>query len=326
MPDGDECIVGLMAKHLLEGKELPLFFYGQNYGLSLFEAGITALFFSLFGISSLSLKLAMLFFFSLGAYFFLMAIREISGKKAFWIAFFLLALCPAWFNWSMKARGGYITAFVFSSLCLWLFARLYKHKSPAIVSSISIGVFSSLIFFSQPIWFLSILPFFIFVFYRRRKLSDFIYMVVFWFLTALFILWARSGTNYWFPNLFKNVNVVQNLFQLPKRIFIHITGQYFLQKKFDVGVFTFFSSMMWMWLLFGSFIYFLFELKKSKKFLFHYGFIISIAIILIFLLMTNTKFFMFRYLLPLTINLIGFVSIQFANFLNSFYSICEFSK
>lgn len=37
--DGDECIVGLMAKHLFEGIEFPLYFYGQFYGFSLLEVG-----------------------------------------------------------------------------------------------------------------------------------------------------------------------------------------------------------------------------------------------------------------------------------------------
>jgi hypothetical protein len=32
--DGDECVLGLMAKHVAQGKELPIFFYGQHYALS----------------------------------------------------------------------------------------------------------------------------------------------------------------------------------------------------------------------------------------------------------------------------------------------------
>src|SRR5687767_15269200 len=31
--DSDQAIVGLMAKHLSEGRAFPLFFYGQNYML-----------------------------------------------------------------------------------------------------------------------------------------------------------------------------------------------------------------------------------------------------------------------------------------------------
>ena len=36
--EGDEAVVGMMAKHAVEGLRMPGFFYGQIYGLSTFEA------------------------------------------------------------------------------------------------------------------------------------------------------------------------------------------------------------------------------------------------------------------------------------------------
>ena len=36
--EGDECILGLMGMHLAKGREFPIFFYGQRYGLSIIEA------------------------------------------------------------------------------------------------------------------------------------------------------------------------------------------------------------------------------------------------------------------------------------------------
>src|SRR5262249_9449128 len=47
--DGDESIVGLMARDLLEGRRVPVFFYGQRYGLALFEVAPLAAAFRLFG-------------------------------------------------------------------------------------------------------------------------------------------------------------------------------------------------------------------------------------------------------------------------------------
>ena len=41
--DGDECVLGLMAKHVAQGKEFPVFFYGQHYALETVEAGAGAL-------------------------------------------------------------------------------------------------------------------------------------------------------------------------------------------------------------------------------------------------------------------------------------------
>ena len=60
LADGDECVLGLMAKHVAQGKEFPVFFYGQHYALSSVEAAAGALGFLGFGVSAVSLKLAML--------------------------------------------------------------------------------------------------------------------------------------------------------------------------------------------------------------------------------------------------------------------------
>jgi len=64
--DGDECVVGLMAKHLSEGIELPFYFYGQSYGFSFLEVLPLSLSFLAFGVSAMSAKLTMLFLWTLG--------------------------------------------------------------------------------------------------------------------------------------------------------------------------------------------------------------------------------------------------------------------
>ena len=48
--DGDESIVGLMAKHLYDGKAFPLYFYGQRYGLSPVEEFFILPFYATMGI------------------------------------------------------------------------------------------------------------------------------------------------------------------------------------------------------------------------------------------------------------------------------------
>ncbi|MCB0311244.1 MAG: hypothetical protein KDD42_08410, partial [Bdellovibrionales bacterium] len=53
--DSDEAIVGLMAKHILEGQQIPVFYYGQHY-MGSFESLLVAALFSLFGVSSVVLK------------------------------------------------------------------------------------------------------------------------------------------------------------------------------------------------------------------------------------------------------------------------------
>ena len=69
LPDGDEAILGLMARHLAAGKELPLFFYGQSYGFCLLETATAACLFKIFGSSPVLLKVAMLWLWALGCLF-----------------------------------------------------------------------------------------------------------------------------------------------------------------------------------------------------------------------------------------------------------------
>lgn len=94
--DGDECILGLMAKHIAEGKELPIFFYGQNYGLSIVEAGAGALNFLVFGTGAVPLKLAMLGLWMAGVVgYFLAFSRPLGTSRSFWVTL-LFVLLPAW--------------------------------------------------------------------------------------------------------------------------------------------------------------------------------------------------------------------------------------
>jgi hypothetical protein len=57
--DSDQAVIGLMAKHLAEGRAFPLFFYGQHYMLAV-EPWLAAPFFKVFGVSVAALKLPLL--------------------------------------------------------------------------------------------------------------------------------------------------------------------------------------------------------------------------------------------------------------------------
>jgi hypothetical protein len=59
--DSDQAIVGLMAKHLTEGRAWPLFFYGQEYMLAV-EAWVMAPVFLVLGPSVFALHLTMVLF------------------------------------------------------------------------------------------------------------------------------------------------------------------------------------------------------------------------------------------------------------------------
>ncbi|HMB70531.1 MAG TPA: hypothetical protein VKU85_14545, partial [bacterium] len=102
--DGDEAVVALMAQHIRDGKELPLFFWGQNYGLTLPEAATIAAFFAIFGPSVIALKIAILVIWTGGCAALVQSVRVLGGHRAGLIAAALIIFCPAWFAWSLKAR------------------------------------------------------------------------------------------------------------------------------------------------------------------------------------------------------------------------------
>lgn len=105
--DGDEAVVGLMARHIAFLGERPVFYWGQPY-LGSLEAFCVAPLFSVFGSSTWLLKLVptaySLGFLALSA----MLARHLFGVGAGLASAAYLALPPAmWAVWSTKARGGY---------------------------------------------------------------------------------------------------------------------------------------------------------------------------------------------------------------------------
>src|SRR4030088_324812 len=105
--DGDEAVVGLMARHIAFLGERPVFYWGQPY-LGSLEAFPAAPFFRVFDSSTPLLKLIppaySLGFLALSA----ILARRLFGVPAALATAAYLALPPAmWAVWSTKARGGY---------------------------------------------------------------------------------------------------------------------------------------------------------------------------------------------------------------------------
>lgn len=136
--DSDEAIVGLMAKHLLEGASVPVFYYGQHYMGSL-EPLCVAFAFALFGISSFTLQLVPLIFSAVLIGVVYRLGREVSGPVAGRVAALLCAFPPAALVvWSFKARGGFVELLVIGALALLFTVRWFRKgatdmKYPALI-------------------------------------------------------------------------------------------------------------------------------------------------------------------------------------------------
>lgn len=159
--DADEAIVGLMAKHMLEGHAFPVFYYGQHY-MGSFEAALVSLVFRVFGISSAALKGVPLFFsliLIVVAYF---LAQQAAGRTAARLAAIFCAIPPSpLVVWSAMARGGFIEIVVIGAVSLLAVGYWLKSARPRLALTLGIWLLlgfgwwvnNQIIYFAVPISF-----------------------------------------------------------------------------------------------------------------------------------------------------------------------------
>ncbi len=119
--DADQAIVGLMAKHLSEGRAWPLFFYGQLYMMGV-QAWLAAPVFLLLGPTVLALKLPLLLInIATGGLLVWLLVRDV-GLRAWQAGIatsLFAALPPVTASRLVQAQGGTIEP-LFYALVLWM--------------------------------------------------------------------------------------------------------------------------------------------------------------------------------------------------------------
>lgn len=196
--DGDEAIIGIMAQDLLAGTNFPIYFYGQNYGLSTFEVLSTALFEWILGPGTWTLRLGGLLLFSLGVTFVLRGIRNYSLPR--WVVLSIAVLMitfPTWYLWGGMVRGGYVTAFLF--VCIIFYFMLQMKGSGW--QLLWIGIASGIAFESHFLILLSFGPIMAWWLFRQEQYwrKALFILVVFVAVVALFRYWGYTSTVFWEP-------------------------------------------------------------------------------------------------------------------------------
>lgn len=214
--DGDEAVMGLMARHLAAGQELPLYFAGQAYGLAIFETLPLALAFHLFGESSHVVALTMVGIFLAGVLGYARAFTNLTGSAAWGrVLALMLALVPGWIVWSTKARGIYVSGFALSAFALAIVTRPDASRR----ALLGAGLLMGLVGLGQPLWLSITLPLLVL---GGRPARDVAAPAVLCVALTLVPALARSGA-FWQPRPFEGFMPVRLQF-LPRLLVRAFSG------------------------------------------------------------------------------------------------------
>lgn len=118
----DQAIVGLMAKHIAEGRAVPLFFYGQSYMLAL-EAWLVAPFIWIGGPNVASLRAGMIAINLAAALLLVMGLvrwAKLRPRDAFLASLFFVLVPPFTSSLLVEAQGGNVEPIAMIVLLWWL--------------------------------------------------------------------------------------------------------------------------------------------------------------------------------------------------------------
>ncbi len=131
----DEGILGLQAMHIAYRGESPIFYYGQDY-MGTIQAYLGAIMYHLFGISSFSLRLGLVFLFALFMIVMYFLTRLLFTKNIALISLALLCFgSTETFMRQLRAIGGYPETILFGALMfllvIWLALSFHSDVSTA---------------------------------------------------------------------------------------------------------------------------------------------------------------------------------------------------
>lgn len=312
--DPDECVTATMAKHLLLGTDFSLFFWGQNYGFTFFESLSIVPFYLAFGVTTLSVKLAMLSIWTVGVVFLYRTLLQLSPQQSTALCLSVVFIClPAWATWSMKARGGYLSSFALSSVLLYfLFYPKWEGKH---WKWLIIGILFQFIVQCQFLWVIGLLPLIIFMLFKEGKLSGFLIITITVILTGfLFKEYTKNIHNVYnvYPAAPKLNELPRLIERFPDFLYSSFHGHYYFSKyqapdpagAFVSGI----TVLSLLSLVFLSFRELFFNKLKDWLFIFSTAFIWGFFFF---------SFFMFqkegRYFLPMP----GFIILSFAIYFQS---------
>ena len=164
----DEAIIGLMAKHILEGRAFPFYFYGISYNASCaWEAYLAVVPFAIAGVGVVALKIpTVLLSLACLALFYTMTTRLYSIRVAT-LASLIFALWPGLLKWHFQPRG-YAFYFLFIPALIIFFLIIEKENIRRARDFFFFGLVCGIAFWSMELLLITIAALWLLLFLRRK--------------------------------------------------------------------------------------------------------------------------------------------------------------
>ena len=140
----DEAIIGLMGKHILEGRHFPFYMYGQPYNAgAAWEAYLASVAFALFGVGVVPLKGCIVLLSLLCLFLFYRMGCALYDRRTAVFATVVFALTPSLLKWHFQVRG-YSWYFLSIPVLTLLFASIESTSVPKRRTLLLFGLASGL--------------------------------------------------------------------------------------------------------------------------------------------------------------------------------------
>src|SRR2546423_1339353 len=164
----DEAIIGLMGKHILEGRAFPFYFYGISYNASCaWEAYLAVIPFAIAGVGVVDLKIPTVLLSLVCLTLFYMMTTRLYSIRVATLASLIFALWPGLLTWHFQPRG-YAFYFLFIPALIILFLVIEKENIRRVRDFFFFGLICGIAFWSMELLLITIAALWLLLFLRRK--------------------------------------------------------------------------------------------------------------------------------------------------------------
>ena len=164
----DEAIIGLMAKHISEGRYFPFYFYGIAYNASCaWEAYLAVIPFWLFGVGVVILKIPIVVLSLVCLVLFYIITTRLYSVRVATVASLIFTLWPGLLKWHFQPRG-YAFYFLLIPALVILFLTVEKQNPPRVRDIFLFGVLCGISFWGMELLLILIVALWVLLLLRRK--------------------------------------------------------------------------------------------------------------------------------------------------------------